>query len=166
MRHRSKRHNFHRRSGPLKALLRGMVYSLVENGRIKTTVARAKEVRRHVEKAVTLGKSGELHARRLLLSRYPNDNVVSILCEDLKKRMSKREGGYTRIVRLGARPGDQADMAFLEFVDYVPPKSEGDETVKGDTAAEGRARVKAVTKARAKKHVRQIKNVSRREARV
>lgn len=165
MRHRSKRHSFHRRPGPRVALIRGLVYSLVENGRIKTTVARAKEVRRHVEKAVTLGKNGDLAARRLLLSRYPNDNVVSILCEDLKKRMAKRPGGYTRIVRIGARPGDQADIAFLEFVDYVPPKAEGEETVKGDTQAEKRARSKSMIKARAKKRVRRIQNDSRREAR-
>ncbi len=165
MRHRSKRHNFHRRPGPRVALIRGLVYSLVENGRIKTTVARAKEVRRHVEKAVTLGKVGDLAARRLLMSRFPNDNVVSILCEDLKKRMAKRPGGYTRIVRIGSRPGDQADVAFLEFVDYVPPKTEGDETVKGDAAAEKRARVKTVSKARARKRVRRIQNESRREAR-
>lgn len=166
MRHRSKRHNFHRRPGPRVALIRGLVYSLVENGRIKTTVARAKEVRRHVEKAVTIGKSGDLAARRLLLSRYPNDNVVSILCDDLKKRMAKRPGGYTRIIRVGARPGDQADVAFLEFVDYVPKKTDGEETVKGDAKAEKRARVKASIKARAKKNVRRIQNESRREARV
>lgn len=165
MRHRSKRHSFHRRPGPRVALIRGLVYSLVENGRIKTTVARAKEVRRHVEKAVTLGKNGDLAARRLLLSRFPNDNVVSILCDDLKKRMAKRPGGYTRIVRIGARPGDQADVAFLEFVDYVPPKTEGEETVKGDVATEKRARAKSAGKARAKKRVRRIQNESRREAR-
>ncbi len=165
MRHRSKRHNFHRRTGPRIALIRGMVYSMVEVGRIKTTVARAKEVRRHVEKAVTLGKTGDLAARRLLLSRYPNDNVVSILCGDLKKRMAKRPGGYTRIVRLGARPGDQADMAFLEFVDFVPVKTDGEETVKGDAAAEVRAKAKSVEKARAKKRVRRIQNTSRKEAR-
>lgn len=165
MRHRSKRHNFHRRPGPLKALIRGLVCSLVENGRIKTTVARAKEVRRHVEKAVTVGKSDSLHARRVLLSRYPNDNVVQILTTDLKKRFQKRAGGYTRIVRLGARAGDQADMAFLEFVDFVPTKTAGEETVKGDAKGVKVARVKAATKARARKRVRRIQNTSRREAR-
>lgn len=164
MRHRSKRHNFHRRPGPRVALIRGMVYSLVENGRIKTTVARAKEVRRHVERAITLARGGSLHSRRLLLSRYPNDNVVDILVTDLQKRFAKRPGGYTRIVKLGARPGDQADMAFLEFVDYVPEKA-SDEKVKGDATVEKRARAKAATKARARKRVRQIQVASRREAR-
>src|ERR1700722_19587473 len=101
MRHKAKRHNFHRRPGPRVALIRGYVYSLVQNGRIKTTVARAKEVRRHVEKAITLGKKDSLHARRLLLSRYPNEAVVSLLAGDLQKRFAKRPGGYTRIIKIG-----------------------------------------------------------------
>src|SRR5215475_11509284 len=104
-RHRAKRHNFHRRHGPLKALMRGLVYSLVEHGRIKTTLAKAKEARRHVEKAVTLAKKGTLHSRRLLLSRYPNEPVVDKLATDLSKRFEKRAGGYTRIIKIGARPG-------------------------------------------------------------
>lgn len=173
MRHRSKRHNFHRRTGPRIALIRGMVYSLVEHGRIKTTVARAKEVRRHVEKAVTLAKRGGLSARRLLLSRLPHDNVVDILTSDLAKRFEKRPGGYTRIVKVGARAGDQADMAFLEFVDYTPPAATGEETVKGDTKkakkdAEikaDRAKTKSVAKARLRKRVRVLQSKARRELR-
>jgi large subunit ribosomal protein L17 len=165
MRHRSKRRNFHRRNGPRVALIRGMVYSLVEHGRIKTTVARAKEVRRHVEKAITIAKDASLHTRRLLLSRYPNENVVSTLCADLGKRFAKRPGGYTRIIRVGARPGDQSDMAFLEFVDYTPKVSETESTVKGDAGAQKRAKVSAITKARLRKRVRRIQSTSRREAR-
>jgi large subunit ribosomal protein L17 len=166
MRHRTKKSNFHRRPGPRVALMRGMVYSLVEHGRIKTTVERCKAVRRLVEKAITVGKRGGLHARRTLLSRYPNDNTVDALVGDLSKRFAKREGGYTRIIRVGARPGDQADMAFLEFVDYTPPAASGKETVKGDSKAETRAAKKAVEKARARKRVRTIQAASRREARL
>lgn len=166
MRHRSKRHNFHRRPGPRVALIRGMVNALVENGRIKTTVARCKEVRRHVEKAITVGKRGGLHARRLLMSRFPNENVVDILMGDLQKRFAKRPGGYTRIVKIGApRPGDQADVAFLEFVDYVPKAAAGEETVKGDATAAAKGKAKSVAKARARKRVRRIQSTSRREAR-
>jgi large subunit ribosomal protein L17 len=165
MRHRSKRSNFHRRPGPRVALIRGYVYSLVENGRIKTTVARAKEVRRHVEKAITVGKRGGLHARRLLLSRFPNDGVVETLVGDLSKRFAKRPGGYTRIVKVGARPGDQADMAFLEFVDYTPPAATGKETVKGDKELETRKAKAAVAKSKLRKRVRKISNKSRAEAR-
>ncbi len=166
MRHRSKRSNFHRRPGPRVALMRGMVYSLVENGRIKTTVQRAKAVRRLVEKAITVSKRGGLNARRLLLSRYPNDNVVDILTSDLQKRFAKREGGYTRIIRVGSRPGDQADMAFLEFVDYTPPAATGKETVKGDADLEKRLAKKAAAKAKLRKRVRTIAAQSRRDARL
>ncbi len=166
MRHKAKRHSFHRRPGPRVALIRGMVCSLVEYGRIKTTVVRAKEIKRHVERAITIGKRDSLHSRRLLLSRYPNEKAVEILTGDLRKRFAKREGGYTRIVRLGARPGDQADLAYLEFVDYVPPKAEGEETVKGDTkAAEGRAKAKVVAVARHRKHVRRLQQTARRDSR-
>jgi len=165
MRHRTKKSNFHRRPGPLKALIRGYVYSLVENGRIKTTVKRAKEIRRQVEKAITLAKRDGLHTRRLLLSRYPNDGVVETLMGDLKKRFSTRPGGYTRVVKIGGRPGDQADMAFLEFVDYAPKAAGGDTAVKGDADAQSRSRANAVAKARLRKNVRRIQNASRREAR-
>lgn len=165
MRHRSKRRNFHRRTGPRIALIRGMVYSLVEHGRIKTTVARAKEVRRQVEKAITLAKDASLHTRRLLLSRYPNENVVTTLCTDLGKRFAKRPGGYTRIVRVGARAGDQSDMAFLEFVDYEPKAAAAETTVKGDVGAKKRVKAAVVEKERLRKRVRRIQSASRREAR-
>jgi large subunit ribosomal protein L17 len=165
MRHKAKRHNFHRRPGPRVALIRGYVYSLVQYGRIKTTVVRCKEVRRHVEKAITLGKKGTLHSRRLLLSRFPNDAVVDILAGDLKKRMAKRDGGYTRIVKIGSRGGDQSDMAFLEFVDYVPVAKTGEETVKPDALAASRAKANSAEKARLRKNVRKIKNASRQESR-
>jgi large subunit ribosomal protein L17 len=120
MRHNAKVQTFGLASGPRKALLRGLVNSLVEHGRIKTTLAKAKELRRHVERAVTTSKDQTLHARRLLLSRYPNEKTVSILMSDIAPRMKTRPGGYTRILKLGKRPGDNADMAFIEFVDYAP----------------------------------------------
>lgn len=165
MRHRSKRHNFHRRPGPRLALIRGMVYSLVEHGRIKTTLARAKEVRRHVEKAVTTGKQATLHARRLLMARYPNEQCVETLVTDLQKRFATRPGGYTRIVKIGARAGDQADMAFLEFVDYVPKAATTDEVVKPTAEATEAKRAAGVERLRLRKNVRRIQSASRREAR-
>ena len=165
MRHKSKRKNFHRRPGPRVALIRGMVYSLVEHGRIKTTVARAKEVRRHVEKAVTTAKKASLHARRLLMARYPNEACVDTLCTDLNKRFATRPGGYTRIVKVGARAGDQSDMAFLEFVDYVPKVKSADEVVKPTAEATAIKRAASAEKARLRKNVRRIQNASRRESR-
>jgi large subunit ribosomal protein L17 len=116
--HRRRIKHFDRKSGPRKALLRGLVSSLVEHGRITTTVDRAKEVRRHVEKAITLGKKSNLATTRLLLSRYPNKDVVSAIMKDIAPRFLTRPGGYTRIVKIGRRPGDTAEMAFLEFVDF------------------------------------------------
>jgi len=148
-------------------LIRGLVYSLVENGRIKTTITKAKEVRRHVEKAVTLGKRGGLSARRLLLARFPHDAVVDLLVGDLTKRFATRPGGYTRIVKIGARAGDQADMAYLEFVDFVPPVATGEETVKAaDPDREKRSRAKAIAKIRLRKRVAQITAKGRRENRL
>jgi len=116
--HRRRVKHFDRKSGPRKALLRGLVTSLIEHGRITTTVDRAKEVRRHVEKAITLGKKGDLATTRLLMSRYPNKDAVSTIMKDLSPRFKTRPGGYTRIIKIGRRPGDTAEMAFLEFVDY------------------------------------------------
>jgi large subunit ribosomal protein L17 len=116
--HRRRVKHFDRKSGPRKALFRGLVESLVEHGRITTTVDRAKEARRHAEKAITLGKKGDLNTTRLLLSRYPNKNVVSAIMKDIAPRFKNRPGGYTRIIKIGRRPGDTAEMAFLEFVDY------------------------------------------------
>jgi large subunit ribosomal protein L17 len=118
MRHKRKVKHFSRKSGPRKALIRGLVTSLVEHERISTTVEKAKELRRHVERAVTLAKNNTLAARRLLLSRYPNDNTVNSLLTNIAPRFASRPGGYTRIIKKGRRPGDAAEMAFIEFVDY------------------------------------------------
>ncbi len=118
MRHRRKTKHFSRKSNPRKALLRGLVCSLVECGRIKTTITKAKELRRHVEKAITLGKTGNLNARRVLLADFPNKATVETIMSDLAVRFKERAGGYTRILKLSNRPGDCAPQAFIEFVDY------------------------------------------------
>lgn len=120
MRHRARVSTFGRKTGPRQALIRGLVSSLVEHGRIKTTLAKAKELRRHAEKAITLGKKQSLHAQRLLVSRYHNEDTVFSIMKDIAPRFKDREGGYTRIMKLGGRPGDNAEMAFIEWVDYSP----------------------------------------------
>lgn len=116
--HRRLTKRFSRKTTAKTALIRGLVQSVVEHGRIRTTIDKAKEARRHVEKAVTLAKKGDLSARRLLLSRYPHKETVSRLMSDLSQRFGSRPGGYTRVIKLDVRPGDKAEMAFLEFVDY------------------------------------------------
>ena len=95
--------------------------ALVTHGRIKTTLAKAKEVRPVAEKMVTLGKRGDLHARRQAIAFLRSKTVVHTLFADVAPRFEEREGGYTRIVKLGTRFGDSAEMAYLELVDYVPP---------------------------------------------
>lgn len=152
--HRRRVKHFHRASGPRKALLKGLVESLVEHGRIKTTIDKAKELRRHVEKAVTLGKKGDLATRRLLLSRYPSELVVQMIMTNLAPRFKSRPGGYTRIIKLGRRPGDNAEMAFIEFVDYKytdkpvvkVDASEGDENAETGTTKKARSSAKGKTK--------------------
>lgn len=164
MRHRVDKHSFGRKSGPRKALMRGLVDSLVENGRIKTTVTKAKELRRYVEKAVTIGKPGDVACRRVLLSKYPNKNTVSTIVDSISPRFKDRPGGYTRIIKLGVRPGDAAEMAFIEFVDYQYPQ-EGDSAVQGDTEAKAKLRAAERKRAAKKKHIRKIANESRRRNR-
>jgi len=146
MRHNAKVQTFGLATGPRKALIRGLVNSLVEHGRIKTTVAKAKELRRHVERAITTGKDNTLHARRLLLARYPNEKTVASIMQDIAPRMKKRPGGYTRILKLGKRPGDNADMAFIEFVDYAPKAAATEADVKAAAKAKKAAGAKAAQK--------------------
>lgn len=149
MRHNARVKHFGRKSGPRKALLRGLVNSLVEHGRIKTTLAKAKELRRHVEKAITTGKKESLHARRLLLARYPNEQVVSLIISDLAPRFKERAGGYTRILKLGQRPGDRAEMAYIQFVDFDPSKA-AEASAKAEKPAKGASKAaKAATSAEA-----------------
>ncbi|PYJ11631.1 MAG: 50S ribosomal protein L17 [Verrucomicrobia bacterium] len=100
-----------------KALLANQVCSLIEHQRIKTTLAKAKAVRPLAEKMVTLGKKGSLHARRTALAVLRQKDAVKKLFEDIAPRSADRKGGYTRIVKLGARKSDSAPVAFIEWVD-------------------------------------------------
>lgn len=117
MRHGARTQSFSRPFNQRKWLMRNLAVSLVENERIVTTLAKAKELRRVVEKAVTIGKRGSLADRRLLLARFPNKEMVQKVFSDLAPRFSTRPGGYTRIFRLSRRPGDNAEMAIIEFID-------------------------------------------------
>ena len=99
------------------AMLRGMVTALLENGKIETTVTRAKEVRPLAENMITLGKRGDLHARRQALSFITKEDVVKKVFEELAPKYAERNGGYTRIVKTGVRRGDNAPMAIIALVD-------------------------------------------------
>ena len=105
-----------RDSAHRKAMLRNLVTDLLREGRITTTDTRAKEARRQAEKMITLGKRGDLHARRQALAYIYDEAVVTKLFEDIAPRYEDRQGGYTRILKLGPRQGDNAEMVFLELV--------------------------------------------------
>jgi large subunit ribosomal protein L17 len=109
-----------RDSAHRKALYANLACSLIEHGRIKTTEAKAKAVKPFAEQMITLGKRGDLHARRQALSHLRSQEVVHHLFSDVGPRFAERPGGYSRIVKLGPRPGDAADMVYLELVDYEP----------------------------------------------
>lgn len=117
MRHQKSGRKFDRAGDERKALLRGLVGDLLRHERLRTTEAKAKEVRPIAEKMITLGKDGTVHARRQA-SAYVNDkDVVRKLFDDIALRVATRPGGYTRIIKLGPRLGDGASMAQLELVD-------------------------------------------------
>jgi len=98
------------------AMLRNIVTDLLREGRITTTEMRAKEARRTAEKMITLGKRGDLHARRQVLAYVYDEDVVKKLFDDIAPKYADRNGGYTRILKLGPRQGDNAEMVFLELV--------------------------------------------------
>lgn len=116
MRHRVKGKKLSRDSAQRKALLRNLVTAFLEKGRIKTTLAKAKATRPLAEKMITLGKNDSLHSRRLALRFIYKKSVVKKLFDEIGPRFSERPGGYTRIVKVGPRAGDGAEMAILELV--------------------------------------------------
>jgi len=132
MRHQKKTVRLGRTAAHRKALLANQVCSLIEHQRIKTTLAKAKAVRPLAEKMVTLGKNGSLHARRTALAVLRQKNAVKKLFAEVAPRSTSRNGGYTRIVRLGQRKSDSASMAFIEWVDalVVEEKPEAEEKAK------------------------------------
>ena len=105
-----------RASDHRKAMLRAMVTYLLENGKIETTLARAKEVRNMAEKMITLGKRDDLHAKRQVFSFITKENVAKKVIDEIGPKYTDRDGGYTSIVKTGVRRGDAAEMAIIELV--------------------------------------------------
>ena len=105
-----------RTSDHRRAMLRAMVTFLLENGRIETTVTRAKEVRAMAEKMVTLGKRDDLHAKRQVFSYITKEDVAKKVIDEIGPKYADRDGGYTRIIKTGVRRGDAAEMAILVLV--------------------------------------------------
>ncbi len=117
MRHGKKIAKLGRTASHRKAMLSNMMTSLFENERITTTQIRAKELRRTAEKVITFAKKGDLHARRQVLRVIADKQIVSKLFDELGPRYKSRNGGYTRVVKLGPRRGDGAFMSIIELVD-------------------------------------------------
>ena len=117
MRHRKSGRQLNRNSSHRKAMFRNMASSLVKHGLIRTTVAKAKELRMVVEPLITLAKTDSVANRRLAFARTQDKEVVGILFSELGARYQERPGGYTRILKCGFRTGDKAPMAYIELVD-------------------------------------------------
>jgi len=118
MRHGKKFNHLGRKTAHRKAMLANMACSLIEHKRINTTVAKAKAVRQFVEPLITKSKSDTTHNRRIVFSYLRNKYAVTELFRDVATKVGDRPGGYTRIIKLGNRLGDNADMAMIELVDY------------------------------------------------
>lgn len=117
MRHRKKGRQLSRTASHKRATMRNMAASLFRHGRIETTTAKAKELRPYAERLITLAKRGDLHARRLASQRIQDRQVLGTLFDEIGPRFAERPGGYTRILKLGNRKGDAAEMSLIELVD-------------------------------------------------
>jgi large subunit ribosomal protein L17 len=138
MRHARAGKKLGRDSAHRKALYSNLAGALIEHGRIKTTVTKAKAVKPLAEQMITLGRRGDLHARRQATAFLRSRDVVHHLFAEVAPRFKDRPGGYTRIVKIGPRPGDSAEMAYLELVDeeYVAQLREERQTAVAEVPAE------------------------------
>ena len=134
MRHRNSGRQLSRNSSHRHAMLRNMATSLLRHETIRTTVPKAKELRRVVEPLITLAKADSLAKRRMAYSRLRDEGVVEKLFTDLGPRFKARAGGYTRILKMEPRPGDSADMALMQLVDSAAAPVENAEDSKGAKA--------------------------------
>jgi large subunit ribosomal protein L17 len=123
MKHRRAGRKLGRDSAHRKALYANLASALIEHGRIRTTEAKAKEVRPIVEEMITLGKRGDVAAQRQAVAFLRSKSVAHMLFAEVAPRFADRPGGYTRVVKIGPRQGDAAPMAYLELVDYVPERA-------------------------------------------
>jgi len=118
MRHRKSGRQFNRNSSHRQAMFRNMMVSLLKHEQIKTTVAKAKELRMFVEPIITLGKESSVANKRKAFAKLRDRDIVAKLFDEIGERMKDRPGGYTRILKCGNRPGDNAPMAYIQLVDF------------------------------------------------
>lgn len=129
-RHGYKGRKFGRERDQRKALMKGLLTSLFEHGKIETTLPKAKDLRPAAEKLITKAKRGDLHARRQIIASVSTLNVANKLVDGIAPQLTKRDSGYLRIVKTGLRRGDNAQMAIVEFVDELSPVVKPEKTVK------------------------------------
>ena len=172
MRHLKTGRKFGRTSAHRKALFRNMVTALIDRERIRTTLAKAKELRGKVEKTITLGKKGTLHARRHALKLVADKDSLKKIFGPLAERYANRPGGYTRVIKLGHRLGDDAPMAFIELVDRedespikqpIKEKKKAEEATKKKVAGEKTKKdaKESITKATGEKPDGEEKKIAR-----
>ncbi len=137
MRHRKAGRKLNRNSSHRKALLKNLAIALIEQDIIRTTLPKAKELRKVIEPLITLGKEDTVANRRLAFSRLRSDSAVAKLFTEVSVNSIDRKGGYTRIIKAGFRPGDKADMAYIELVDRSAKEATSIEVpeLKDETAA-------------------------------
>ena len=137
MRHRKAGRKLNRNSSHRKALLKNLAIALIEQDIIKTTLPKAKELRKVIEPLITLGKEDTVANRRLAFNKLRSDAAVAKLFSEIAVNAKERNGGYTRIIKAGFRPGDKADMAYIELVDRNLDDTEPTEApeLKEDSAA-------------------------------
>ncbi len=128
MRHRKAKYKLGMRTSHREAMLRNMVTSLLEHESITTTDARAKAIRSVADNMITLGKRGDLHARRQAMQTIRSKKVTSLLFDEIAPRFSNRQGGYVRVVKKGFREGDRAAMSLVELVEKNPEKTKEKKT--------------------------------------
>jgi large subunit ribosomal protein L17 len=133
MRHGKKNNHLGRKTAHRKAMLANMACSLIEHKRINTTVAKAKALKQFVEPLVTKSKEDTTHNRRIVFARLRQKDAVTALFRDVAVKVGDRPGGYTRIIKLGNRLGDNADMCLIELVDYNETYNVGKATKKKST---------------------------------
>ena len=119
MRHKKKGRKLGRKVGNRRALLMNLASQMITHKKIKTTDAKAKELRTFIEPLITLAKKNDIHSRRMVVRKLPNKNIVRTLFDDIAPKYADRPGGYTRIVKLGYRDNDRASVSIIEFVDMV-----------------------------------------------
>jgi large subunit ribosomal protein L17 len=130
MRHRVAGRKLSRHTQHRKLMFRNMLVSLLQHERIKTTLAKGKELRGWVDKIITLGKKNNLHARRQAFALLRNESIVKKLFDEIAPKMKDREGGYTRIYKMGWRQGDAAPLSLIELVTFSSPEQKKKSTVK------------------------------------